>query len=174
LIAVFQESLFLGRVFKRRPFFQRWFLVLIWMVVIFSASNDRASFQHSSRFLEPVIRWLFPHMPNPQVQDWVFFFRKCAHFTEYAILAMLVWRAFSAAQGPDAAGARAWRWRPALLALTLVVAYAITDEIHQAFVPSRQASAVDVLIDSAGAAFGLAAIRFLKLRGASPNPEATS
>jgi len=169
--APLQETLFLGRVLRRRPFFQRWFLVLVWMAVIFSASGDTASMQHSSRLLEPVIRWVFPHLPNRQVDAAVFFLRKCAHFIEYAILAMLVWRASSAAQRPDATSPRAWRWRPALLAFALVVAYAISDEIHQAFVPTRQASAVEVLIDSTGAAFGLAVLRFLTFRRGPPKLE---
>jgi len=48
-----------------------------------------------------------------------------------------------------------WQWRPASLALLLVVLYAATDEFHQLFVPNRQASVIDVLIDSTGAFIGL-------------------
>ena len=42
-----------------------------------------------------------------------------------------------------------------LLALALAALYAASDEIHQTFVPSRQGSVWDVLLDTAGAAFGL-------------------
>ena len=48
-----------------------------------------------------------------------------------------------------------WRWSKAGLVLALVALYAASDEIHQAFVPSREASAWDVLLDTTGAAFGL-------------------
>ena len=37
-----------------------------------------------------------------------------------------------------------------------ILAYAVTDEIHQAFVPGRACAPMDVLIDSAGAATGAA------------------
>jgi len=43
----------------------------------------------------------------------------------------------------------------AAIALACSAGYAITDEIHQAFVPGRQAQATDVLIDTLGAAIGL-------------------
>jgi len=36
--------------------------VLIWMALIFSASSDSHSYEHSSRFVEPFLRWLFPHL----------------------------------------------------------------------------------------------------------------
>ncbi len=66
--------------------------------------------------------------------------RKLAHFAEYAILAVLLYRAVGRA--------------PAALALASL--YAATDEVHQLFVAGRHASPLDWLIDSAGAAAGLA------------------
>ena len=33
-------------------------------VVIFSASGDQMSFQHSSRIIGPLVRWLFPHLSD--------------------------------------------------------------------------------------------------------------
>jgi VanZ family protein len=41
------------------------------------------------------------------------------------------------------------------LALGLAAFYACTDEFHQTFVPSRQGSAWDVLLDTGGASLGL-------------------
>lgn len=41
------------------------------------------------------------------------------------------------------------------LALLICVLYAISDEIHQHFVPGRGAQVKDVLIDSAGASVGI-------------------
>lgn len=155
--------------FRQGFFLKRWLVVIVWMSVIFSASSDSASFQHSSRFLEPAIRWFFPSWPQPRLEAAVFFLRKCAHFSEFAILAFFVWRALYQA-GPLQArsissgnsqvevNCSAWRWKTAFLAFGLVVAYAISDELHQHFVPSRQASVVDVCIDSFGAFAGLALI----------------
>jgi len=73
--------------------------------------------------------------------------RKAAHFTEYALLAALWWRALRS---------RVTESTAMLAALAIAVGYAITDEIHQTFVDGRIGSPVDVLIDSAGAATGIA------------------
>ena len=76
--------------------------------------------------------------------------RKCAHVTEYAVLALLLWRAL--------------RSVPALRTKTLMVfgavllgcaLFAASDEFHQTFVKSRMPSVRDVLLDVAGALLGL-------------------
>jgi VanZ family protein len=122
------------------------------MLIIFSASGDRMSFQHSSRLIAPFVRWLFPHLSDHAVHTLVMFARKCAHLTEYAVLALLLWRALHKPSRPNAPS---WRWSEAGLALGLASLYAASDEIHQAFVPSRQASVWDVLLDTSGAALAL-------------------
>ena len=80
------------------------------------------------------------------------FVRKCAHLAEYAVLALLLWRALRKPPEPDAPP---WRWSEAGLVLALVALYAASDEFHQTFVPSRQGCVRDVLLDTAGGAFGL-------------------
>ena len=122
------------------------------MVVIFSASSDAGSFQHSSRIIAPIVRFLFPRISEESVHAIVFGVRKAAHLTEYALLAGLVWRAF---RSGDMSDGRRWSWKRALQTLLVVALYAASDEIHQAFVPNREASMVDVMIDTAGAAGGL-------------------
>ena len=72
--------------------------------------------------------------------------------TEYAILALLVWRAL---RKPMKREPRPWKGSEARLALVFAALYASTDEFHQTFVPSRQGSVWDVLLDTSGAAFGL-------------------
>ncbi len=125
---------------------------MLWMVVIFSASSDRLSFQHTSRFIGPFVRWLMPHISERDLHAIIFGVRKCAHLSEYAILALLCWRGFGKTADP---GNQAWSWRRAVDVLLLVALYAATDEFHQKFVPSREASVLDVLIDVCGGAFGL-------------------
>src|SRR5579885_1645781 len=87
-------------------------------------------------------------MPNPEelapsVFDAVG--DKGLHGIEYGILGLLCFRAFR-----RAAGARA-----ADYALELAVAaaslYGLTDEVHQAFVPSRESSMWDWVADTLGA-----------------------
>jgi VanZ family protein len=69
--------------------------------------------------------------------------RKLVHLFEYALLCFLWWRALSAQVRPD---------RAALAAFLVSALYAVTDEYHQSFVEGRSGNALDVAIDSAGAA----------------------
>jgi VanZ family protein len=142
-------------VLKLRPFFKYWLPVLIWMALIFSASGDSHSYEHSSRLIAPLLHWLFPQMPATQMDAIVYFARKCAHLTEYSVLALLLWRAV---RKPIKTNSRPWIWREARLALLLVALYAASDEFHQLFVSSRDAAVHDVLIDTAGGAASLLAL----------------
>jgi VanZ family protein len=64
---------------------------------------------------------------------------KLAHAVEFAVLGLLLARALGRAG----------------LALAFGALYALSDEIHQSFVPGRYASPLDVLVDSAGVAVGV-------------------
>ena len=68
--------------------------------------------------------------------------RKLAHLVEYAVLGVLLARGL-----------------PELVAFAAGAAYAVTDEIHQAFVPGREGALVDVGIDAVGVALGLLVLR---------------
>lgn len=139
---------------RLKSFAKYWLPVVVWMALIFSASGDTDSARRSSRIIEPLVRWLFPHIAEDNIWPIVLFFRKCAHLTEYAVLALLLWRALRLV----AAQTTGWSWRVARNAWFLVVLYAITDEVHQMFVPTRMGSVWDVLIDSIGGAGGLLAL----------------
>lgn len=72
-----------------------------------------------------------------------------AHVIEYGVLSFLAIRC-----------ARAWFPRRRLVLLLaaswlFAVAYGISDEIHQSFVPRREASVDDVLLDAVGAVLGI-------------------
>ena len=164
ILAPFAQSLFLVPVSKFLSFLKYWLPAIIWMVVIFSASGDKKSFQHSSRIIGPILHWLFPNLSEDAVNTTVTAVRKCAHLTEYAILAFLFWRALRKAVRNDP---RPWSWREAAIAVLLVAIYASSDEFHQRFVPSRDASVRDVLLDTLGAIGGMIAVRLVwRQRGA--------
>lgn len=80
-----------------------------------------------------------------------------AHFTEYLILGLLLCHAVSASTSLSPR---------AILLVALIVAslYGVSDEIHQAFVPTRQPDVVDWLTDSLGA--GVALLLFTGARRA--------
>jgi len=134
-----------------RLFIKYWLPVLVWMGVIFLASGDPMSFQHSSRIIGPIVQWLLPRLSAEAVHNVVVAVRKSAHVTEYALLALLVWRAW---QKPGT-HPPSWQWRLAARCVLLVIVYAAGDELHQLFVTTRQASVKDVLIDTGGAVLGL-------------------
>ena len=140
---------------KLRPFFKYWLPVLIWMALIFSASADSRSYEHSSLFVEPFLHWLFPKMSQERIHLLHHVFRKCAHLTEYAVLALLLWRAV---RRPVKNDSRPWVWPEAGLALAIAFLYAASDEFHQIFVPTRTAQVSDVFIDTAGGAASLLAL----------------
>ena len=133
-----------------------WLLLLLWMAVIFSASGDTQSSQHSSRLIAPLLRWLFPQMSAGSLDLVILLVRKCAHLTEYALLAVLFWRAL---RRPEKNGPQPWSWSHARLAVLFVMLYAGTDELHQQFVPSREGCVSDVLIDTFGGSLGIFFLR---------------
>jgi VanZ family protein len=102
------------------------------------------------------MRWLFPHLSQERLELYHHLFRKCGHLSEYAILAVLLWRSI---RQPEKNRPRPWRWDEAGLALSFVLLYAASDEIHQVFVANRTAMTSDVLIDASGGAVGLILLR---------------
>ena len=98
--------------------------------------------------------WFYPTLSEAKVAAIHFLLRKAGHFSEYAVLAFLARRAFITSS-------RAWlRQHWFEFALLLLVIYALLDEFHQSFVPSRTASIYDSMIDVAG---GLTVLLIFKL-----------
>lgn len=137
-----------------------WLPVFCWMTLIFLGSTDLLSSRRTSRFLEPWLRWLNPSISPVTVERIQLFTRKCGHLSEYAILAVLAWRAFRSSLRSPCQG----RWVSAQCAFGLAALYAVSDEVHQSFVSTRYASGWDVLIDMAGAALGLSTVGLWLLR----------
>jgi len=146
-----------------KNFLKHWLPVLIWLGVIFLGSTDMLSAEHTSRFLVPFLRWIDPQISFATLNAIQLGIRKLGHLTEYAILAMLLWRALRS-------GTR-WQMRMSILFLVAALASAIfaaSDEFHQSFVPSRTASPTDVMIDICGALVGLLACSIFAARKNSP------
>src|SRR5229473_876226 len=129
--------------------------LVLWAALIFLGSSSVLSASHTSVLLRPLI-WLFPQVSDATLATIHFLVRKAGHLTEYAILALLAARA-SRTSSRELLRNR-WFW----VSLLFVVAYSLSDEFHQSFVPSRTASIYDCMIDSAG---GLVALTILWWRG---------
>ena len=70
---------------------------------------------------------------------------KVLHAVEFGILVLLCYRAFRWAAGPAVAR------QAVVLAIVTASVYGLTDEVHQALVPLRDASWQDWLADTVGA-----------------------
>lgn len=135
-------------------FVSRYAPLVFWLAFIFFASSDGFSASNTSRFIGPLVRWLFPGTTPERLALIHVITRKLAHFSEYALLGLLAARAFRTSPKPIIR--RHWF----MIACGLVVVYALLDEYHQSFVPSRTASIFDSLIDISG---GLTALVVLRL-----------
>jgi VanZ family protein len=122
---------------------KRWWPALVWAVAISGFSTGGFSSEHTSRIIIPFLHWLMPSASRETLELLHHIIRKCAHFTEYFILSLLILRAVRA-------GEKGWHLRWALITILIVFGYAGLDEFHQSFVPGRQAAFTDVLIDTSG------------------------
>lgn len=128
-------------------------LLIIWMAFIFimSARDGDASedISHSvGRFIGSIIVPGFEELDGDAQDRYAesidLLVRKTAHATEYAILGVLACLCFYY-HGISRYG---------VLGLLLGVLYAISDEIHQIFVPGRSGQVTDVILDSCGVLVG--------------------
>ena len=140
-------------------FLSRYVPLIVWLAFISFASSGSFSAGNTSRIIGPLILWLFPNTTPETLVVVHFITRKLAHFAEYAILGFLAARAFSTSPRPAISS----RWF--LISATLVVAFALMDEYHQSFVPTRTGSFYDSLIDMAGGLTALLVVR--RRKGAS-------
>lgn len=119
-----------------------WSLLIAWMILIFVMSNQPAKVSDAQSIgtldlflkLGININGIFGDLAN-------FVIRKCAHFLEYMILALLFFNVlklyFSIKQ-------------VSIMTIVFVFLYACSDEIHQLFVLGREGAIRDVIIDTCG------------------------
>lgn len=114
-----------GTSWSRLP--RRYFVVfgLMWMGLIFLASSRSG-------------------VPTPMVFDGQ---DKFMHALTYAVLALLWARAWCSEGTP-------FQWKHVFGVTILCAVYGVTDEIHQMYVPGREASVADWLADAVGGFLG--------------------
>lgn len=122
-----------------------WLLVLALCVGIFllSAQNAEQSANLSANAVTPLFRLLTRMFgENGHV-----ILRKIAHFSQFALLSFLLYNAFYQTR-------KTKRLSP-VLPLLCGVLYAVSDEVHQIFVPGRACMLMDMGIDSLGCLLGI-------------------
>ena len=135
-----------------------WVLVIACMVLIFSLSAQVASESEelSGSFIRTILKLIGVEFQQGTI-------RTVAHMLEFLGLALLMFNAIYST----------WEAKlTPLFAFAGTVLYAITDEIHQLFVPGRAFQLIDILVDSTGALIGVTAsfvilkiILYIKKRG---------
>jgi VanZ family protein len=136
-----------------------WVPVLLWMALIFflSSKSGAESGSMSGGFIEKAAAFLIPGFSEQTqaqreavIDRLQYVTRKAGHIAEYAILGALVTSALLQLR-------LTMRKRfPAAVGIGIV--YAVTDEVHQLFVPGRSGSAFDLLFDGLGIFLGVLAV----------------
>ena len=132
-------------------------LIIVGMLVIFNFSNqvkndsDNLTTNLITKVVKATNKITHKNITNDQMKKFikkVFVpVRKCAHFTVYFILALLI---ISFLKEFDYS-----LRKKILITLLICFTYACTDEFHQLFVPGRSAAIRDVFIDTLGAELGM-------------------
>ena len=130
-------------------------LLWLWVIYLFSAQTGAQSGDLSRGLTRQILAWLWPNweqlaaeVQGEKLAAFGLFIRKCAHFTEFAVLGGLLLNALTRWQ--ECTG-----WRQAAWAALGGLLVAMGDELHQAFVPNRGPAVTDVLIDFSGVVCGV-------------------
>lgn len=136
---------------KQKKILISWAAVVLWVVFIFylSAQPVYKSNSLSKKVTEIVVETVEKVAPEvkPDVNRMNHLLRKNAHFFAYLVLGILMMNLLERS-GADGTGR-------VMSALVFCILYAVSDEVHQLFVPGRGSQARDVLIDSIGAIIGI-------------------
>ncbi|MGL4774332.1 MAG: VanZ family protein [Clostridium sp.] len=136
----------------------RWTMLIMWMAFIFymSHQNGETSSSQSGLILNIIKSFGF-EMAEKYSEFVTLIIRKGAHFTEYCILYILIYRVVKMYKAEKAA---------IYISLLLTFGYACSDEFHQMFVPGRGPAFKDVLIDTSGGVFGIILTKiYYKVKG---------
>ncbi len=139
-----------------------WVAAALWMALIFSFSMETGTESASSSggFIRTLLETFdrgFSDLPyaeqHMKIESFSYFVRKAAHFSVFGMLGILVTSAVST----YGLGLRKTAW----VSLAVCALYAVSDEVHQYFVPGRACMVRDMLIDTGGACCGIAAVCLL-------------
>lgn len=130
---------------RRHTVLKAWIAAILWLIVIAIESTTYLSSHNTSRFLYPLLHFLFG-MNHARFEHLHFFIRKGGHVFGYGMLCILLFRAWRETL-PVADGAK-WTLRWAALAVFGTFVVASLDEWHQSYIPSRTGTPWDVLLDT--------------------------
>ena len=145
----------------RHEVLKTWIAAILWLIVIAIESTAWLSSNNTSRILYPLLHFLFGVDPI-RFEGWHFYIRKGGHVVGYAVLSILLFRAWRATL-PALENIK-WKPRWANIAILGTALVASLDEWHQSFIPSRTGRWQDVVLDTcAGIAAQILVLLWLKI-----------
>ena len=128
-------------------------VVVFILIYVFSSFDATSSSSQSSKIVDYIKKYIFPDLSTLRnkhdikiVNDTIsFIVRKAAHLSVYTLLGVFSFAGLWAIKDKK---------KRYFTAVGICMAYAVTDEIHQSFVPGRSCELRDVIIDTCGSAFG--------------------
>ena len=135
---------------KRVAIVFSYMVVFLWMAVIFYLSGQVAA--DSKNLSTGITQWIMNIVDEVvwfsiDIESFHHIIRKNAHFIAYLLLGVALIHAMKRSG--------VYGFRGYAIALFICIVYAISDEIHQLFVPGRSGELRDVFIDSTGAIIGI-------------------
>jgi VanZ family protein len=133
---------------------------IVWLLVIALESTALGSAENTGRILLPLLRAFFGEISRAAYLEVHYYLRKAGHFFGYAVLSLMMFRAWWATVAISDGTATSWRdmlyqWsaRAALLAAVSTAAVAGLDELHQTMLAGRTGQVSDVILDSLAGLF---------------------
>lgn len=139
------------------------------MGVILFASTDIGSASTSYHFLKPIVEWLYKGRTQPNIYELNLFLRKTMHVIEFAVLAILIWKARANLPRPLRYGTLGG----VTFVISIVALFAMGSELIQLFMKHRGASISDVLLNVSAGFLGLFLLFLWKML-IKPKPSRTS
>lgn|SRR5699024_1155791 len=128
-----------------------WLMVVLVMGLIFYLSSEPADVSREGSIVitDKVLEFLQGALPDTYVdgESMNHFIRKSAHFLIYMVLGIFTYLACSQHRKNVSFNV--------IMTMVICVLYAISDEVHQLFVPGRSGEVGDVFIDGLGALLGV-------------------
>jgi VanZ family protein len=131
---------------QQKKLLKTWIAAGLWIVLIMIESTSYLSSANTSRFLYPILHFLFG-IDYARFEVLHHYLRKTGHFVGYFILSFLLFRSWRATLPLSSR----WALRWAAIAFLMSAFVASMDEWHQTFLPSRTGTIHDVILDSIGA-----------------------
>jgi VanZ family protein len=130
----------------RHHVLKAWIALILWLIVIAVESTTYLSSQNTSRFLFPLLHFIFG-IDYASFEPYHVFIRKSGHIFGYGLLSILLFRAWRETL-PSQSGTK-WTMHWTTIAVLGTALVASLDEWHQSYLPTRTGTVRDIFLDTA-------------------------